>query len=397
MALRFAKLTRPAIRALRPGGRIAEHGIVAERQSSGDVRYSVNVMVDRARIHRVVGRESEGVTREQAERLIERLRTEAREGRLNLPKGRKVALGFADGSDNYLARLEAGAGKNVDRKRQQVRDFLKPHFGKLRLDGVSDFAVRTFIKCRRDAGAADSSINRELATLSHLLNSAAEWHWIGRDKVPKVGRLKEGAGRIIAMTPAQCGALLQAAIGDQDPDLWLFVLVGLHTSMRHGEIRRLRWEHFDEHRRRFFIPKAKAGEREQPMTAELAKVMIEERGQRDDQEGWIFPAGPGGQQGHRHTFRKAFRRAVTAAGMNPDQVTPHVMRHTVITRLVKQKVDLPTIQRISGQKTLSMVLRYTHVDGVHIDEATDVLSMPVPGTVTPELHERPRRGFRAVS
>ncbi len=80
MALKFAKLTRPAVRALAIGGKIAEHGIVVERQANGDARYSINVMVDRQRIHRVVGRESEGVTREQAERLIEKLRTEAREG-----------------------------------------------------------------------------------------------------------------------------------------------------------------------------------------------------------------------------------------------------------------------------------------------------------------------------
>ncbi len=85
MALKFTKLTRPGVRSLRLGEKISEHGIVAERRANGDVRFSVSIMVDRERIHRVVGRESEGVTREQAERLIERLRTEAREGRLQLP------------------------------------------------------------------------------------------------------------------------------------------------------------------------------------------------------------------------------------------------------------------------------------------------------------------------
>jgi len=45
------------------------------------------------------------------------------------------------------------------------------------------------------------------------------------------------------------------------------------------------------------------------------------------------------------------------------------MRHTAITALVKAGVDLPTIQRISGHKTLDMVLRYTHVHDEHIDDA----------------------------
>jgi hypothetical protein len=47
-------------------------------------------MVDGQRIHRVIGRESDGTTRTQAEDFIEKVRTEARHGRLNLPKGRKM-------------------------------------------------------------------------------------------------------------------------------------------------------------------------------------------------------------------------------------------------------------------------------------------------------------------
>ena len=56
MAVRFSRLTRPAIRRLKPGEKITEHGITAERLPDGDTRYSVNVMVDGQRIHRVIGR-----------------------------------------------------------------------------------------------------------------------------------------------------------------------------------------------------------------------------------------------------------------------------------------------------------------------------------------------------
>ena len=89
MALRFDTLTRPAIRNLKPGDRLTEHGITAWRQASGDVRYSVNIMVDGQRIHRVIGRESQGTTRQQAEDAIAAFRTKAREGTLDLPERRK--------------------------------------------------------------------------------------------------------------------------------------------------------------------------------------------------------------------------------------------------------------------------------------------------------------------
>jgi site-specific recombinase XerD len=71
--------------------------------------------------------------------------------------------------------------------------------------------------------------------------------------------------------------------------------------------------------------------------------------------------------------RKAFRRVVSAAGMNPDEVVRHTLRHTAITHLVQAGVDLPTVKRISGHKTLVMVERYAHANGAHIQGAMDKL------------------------
>lgn len=62
------------------------------------------------------------------------------------------------------------------------------------------------------------------------------------------------------------------------------------------------------------------------------------------------------------------------------------MRHTAITALVKQRVDVPTIQKISGHKTPAMVMHYVHVFGQHIDEAIRGLSIGTAETGTPDLH-----------
>lgn len=378
MTLRFLHLTRVRIKALSVGERLIENGIIAFKQMNGDTRYSVNVMVDGRRIHKTIGRESEGVTREQVVRYIEKIRTEAREGRLNLPIARKTHMSFEEAAGAYLTLLRAGGGKLIDRKLRQFDMHLNPYLGKHRLNRVSELDIRGYIKKRRDAGAAAGTVNRELATLSHLyrIASSAAVRWVAKDDVPTIPRLIEGRGRIVALSREQCYALIEAAKADEDPDLWLFVVIGLQTSMRHGEIRRLRFDQFDEDRRRFYIPQAKAGEREQPITLDLAKILAGERHKRLDQTGFIFPPGPGSSSLYRHTFRKAFARAALRAGMDPQTITPHVMRHTAITRLVKAGVDLPTIQRVSGHKTLAMVLRYSHVDGPHIDSATEALSLP---------------------
>ncbi|MGH8615706.1 MAG: hypothetical protein ACREYF_27745 [Gammaproteobacteria bacterium] len=63
MTIRFSRLTRLACRNLAPGDKISEHGITFERLATGDGRYTVNVMVDGVRVHRVIGKETDGVTR----------------------------------------------------------------------------------------------------------------------------------------------------------------------------------------------------------------------------------------------------------------------------------------------------------------------------------------------
>lgn len=72
-------------------------------------------------------------------------------------------------------------------------------------------------------------------------------------------------------------------------------------------------------------------------------------------------------------IQEPFRRVVARAGLNLREIVPHTLRHTAISHLVQAGVDLPTVQRISGHKTLAMVARYAHQNGSHIQAAMDKL------------------------
>lgn len=257
------KLDRTAIRVLEPGKKITQGGITAERTAAGEIRISVNTQVDGRRVHR---RGFSALT--EAREFIEQARTDARHGRLNLPAGRKLALTFAAAANQYLRRMEETDGKNLVQKRRHLRLYLVPAFGQMRLDAITTFTIESYKKRRVDAGAKKATVNRELATLGHLLNRAVEWKWL--DRLPGKPKLfAETGGRIIALDDQQCADLMQGAIASADPDLYLFVAVALNTAMRHGEILAVRWDDLDLDRRRLFIPKAKAGQRVQPITPSL--------------------------------------------------------------------------------------------------------------------------------
>lgn len=395
MALKFQVLSRQAIRGLTAGERITEHGITAEKLPNGDVKYSVNIMVDRQRVHRAIGRESDGVTRTQCETFIENTRTKAREGRLSLPRGRKVAMGFADAARKYLKHQEESDGKNLDAKTRHINTLLIPHFGSVSMEAITPFAIERYKRDRKKSGASGPTINRDLATLSHFLRLAHEWQW-RRTAPPKIPKFPENIGRIIALSDEQCDSIFKAAIADQDEQLWLFVAFALNTAMRHSEILQSRFEHVAFDRLRLHVPEAKAGAREQPITRELADILLKERETATDKDGWIFPTPrPGAcKTGHRHRIDSPFKRAVKAAGMDPKLITPHVLRHTAITRLIESGIDIPTVQAIAGHRTVAMTLRYTHISSKHVDSAVAILGRGIPdlqknkaGTVTPKLHQ----------
>lgn len=340
MTIRFSRLTRLTCRNLKPSQKLSEHGITFERLVTGDGRYTVNIMVDGIRVHRVIGKESDRVTRQQAEDFIERARTDARHGRLNLPKGRKVVLGFAQAIGDYLDKLGEENGRHIPKKRQQVRDHLVPFFGDKPLSKVSAFDIERYKKSRLEAQASPATVNRELATLSHLFTKAVEWQWL--DHRPAViKRLKEDSGRIIYLSTEQIARLFDAVKHDESWVIYPFIVIGLETSMRKMEILSIRLEHIDLEKRVIYIQQAKAGAREQPMTKDLAEFLKGYVDAAAPGQVWLFPARSA--TGHAMSIEIPFRRVVAAAGLDPKKVVRHTLRHMAITHLVQSGVDLPTV------------------------------------------------------
>jgi integrase len=377
MSLKFKKLTRSRMRKLQAHETIIEHGISYERSANGDGRYSVNVMVDGQRIHRILGKDSEGVTRQSAEDFIEQVRTDARNGRLNLPKGRKTILRFNQAADKYIEKLKDEDGKDIATKTQRLRDHLTPFFKDKPLSSISTFDVGRYKKARKREDCSNGTLNRELAVLSHLLNKAIEWNWL-QHRPCIIKREKEDSGRITYLDKTQISKLLEESKKDQNCNVYPFIVIGLETSMRRSEILSIRIEHIDIDKRIIYIPHAKAGAREQPITGYLAKFLQERMDATEPGQVWLFPAEKS-KTGHVVSIEKPWRRIVKAAGLDPKEVVRHTLRHTAITHLVQAGVDLPTVQRISGHKSLSMVVKYSHQSGTHIQAAMDKLERQYKG------------------
>lgn len=382
----FRKLTRPATRALKPNQSISEQGITYTRTANGDGRWSVNVMVARRRHHQVVGLESEGYTRTQAEHVVAALKAAKRSASHGVQGSKgNASQTVAQAADDYLDYLLRHDGKDIDTKTRRFRDHIKPHLGRRPVARLTDDDWLAYVATRKGEGASAGTINRERSALLHMLNTMRRRKILAA--APLLARQREPQGKLVYLTPEESQRLLLAAQEDLSPLAHRFVMVTLYTGLRHSAALNLRAGDVDVQRRILWIGKDKAGRREQPMPQVLAEYLAQviEGLQADD---FLFPSARAGS-GRAYQMNAVFARCVRAAGITK-HVTPHTMRHTAATNAAHAGLDAATIQAMGGWKTRAMAERYTHA--ASMQDAMAALQQHLSGdAVTPELPRLPRK------
>ena len=95
------KFARSDLRRLSPGQTRSERGIVYERLD-GDGRWWVNIMVNGRRYHHVVGLESQGFTKTQAQDVIDGIRAQKHSRKHGVQASRRSAVTIASATQEYL-------------------------------------------------------------------------------------------------------------------------------------------------------------------------------------------------------------------------------------------------------------------------------------------------------
>ncbi len=277
---------------------------------------------------------------------------------------------FTEAARQYLENLELENGRNIAGKTQQIYQELIPYFGAMALADITRFDVERFKRHLLSKGRSEATVNRYLAVLSQLFHKAVEWDWLV--KVPcKVVKYREENVRTRYLEAHEIDALLDAASQDECPVIEPFIRIALGTAMRRSEILSIKIEDINCARQEIFIPKAKCGARMQPMTAGLTTYLTRYlQYQTKPGQTYLFPANRS-ISGHREEIEKPFYRVVTAAGLDRYQICRHTLRHTAITHLVQAGVDLPTVQRFSGHRSIQMVFRYSHQSKDHLHWALE--------------------------
>jgi len=231
------------------------------------------------------------------------------------------------------------------------------------LSDITPWLIEKHRKARKEAGTADTTINRDTVTLKAALNRAVDWGLIDDNPLAPIKQMKtDRTGVIRYLEPAEEARLLAALASLKEGDrMRPMVLVSLHTGLRWGELAGLYWKDVDLQARRLTVRGEGAKSRQTrhiPLNDTAHTALLDWRGELP-RMGLVFP----GKAGVLDNVTKSWTRLLNTAGIK--EFRWHDLRHSFASKLVQAGIDLNTVRELMGHADIKMTLRYAHLAPEH--------------------------------
>ncbi len=180
--------------------------------------------------------------------------------------------------------------------------------------------------------------------------------------LPRVGSTR----RLPRMLDHDAIAALFAAIPERDLRLHALLALLYGSGLRATEVVSLDRRAIAPDRP-FAIVRGKGGrERMVPVSDRARAAVAAWIATRPRQSPWLFPSGT--THISRVRLFQMLKALAVAAGIPPDRVSPHVLRHAFATHLLEGGADLRALQTMLGHADIATTEIYTHVDSARLVE-----------------------------
>jgi len=264
---------------------------------------------------------------------------------------------------------------------------LRPFFGHKKAQDITTDDAEAFIGYRKEQGASNGEINRELAVLKRAFTLAVQ-----RKKLrmmPYLPRLKENNVRKGFFEPWEFTAVLAKLPECLRPPFTFAYQTGWRML---SEVLRLIWQqvNLDEGTVRLEPGTTKNGEGRLIYLTRDLRALLEgqwrERQQRYPQCSWVFH-----DRGRKiANYYKRWHRACQEAGLVGR--IPHDFRRTAVRNMVRAGIPERVAMQISGHKTRAVFDRYHIVSDRDLQEAARRLESAFPAANGDHFGDHPTSG-----
>ena len=228
----------------------------------------------------------------------------------------------------------------------------------------------------RERGNVAKTRNRKLAALKSYFGYLERYGKLGggENPVKRFQSVRTPKRLPVYFTEEEAAALLEAAAAFRYParNVAMFRFF-LQTGCRIGELLSLELSRLDLKGRTVRLIGKGNKERQVPLTERTCRALqeyLEVRRPVCANEPAVF-LNKDGRAISRRGVQKLFERVCERAGLSRPGLSIHKLRHTCLTLLLQQGVDLVTLKQIAGHENISTTEIYLHVTQKEVRQAIE--------------------------
>lgn len=305
-------------------------------------------------------RQSTGMTdRRKAERFLQKKLAEIAHGTFIDPRSERTLV--RELAEDVIRDYKINGNKSLDDAEERWELHLQKVFGDLRAANVTSDDLAKYVDRRQTEGAANATINRELAFLKRAFSLGRETRKVHSS--PKFPHLEEHNVRKGFVEDGQYEKLAAACA---KRGLWMRAMFELayNFGCRVGELLSLRVRHVDLAARAIRLEDTKNGEDRTFTLTARAYALIQQCVLGKQPDHFVFTREDGKPV---RDFRGTWENVCSEAGV-PDLLF-HDLRRTAVRNMVRRGIPERVAMTISGHKTRSVFDRYNIVNEGDLREA----------------------------